>query len=147
MRRQRPSARLLVLEPEGRILLFHFSFSWGPLKGDDFWGTPGGALDPGETHDQAARRELREETGLDLDPGPEIAQRTARFLSPKGEPIEADERYFLVRAPAARIDPSGHTALERDVMRRHHWWNRAEIETTAERIHPVDILTILDGAP
>ena len=32
------------------------------------WGTIGGALDPGETHEQAAVRELYEETGLVVDP-------------------------------------------------------------------------------
>lgn len=33
----------------------------------DFWQTPGGKVDPGETPDEAAVRELREETGFDSD--------------------------------------------------------------------------------
>ncbi|MDA8372458.1 MAG: NUDIX domain-containing protein [Nocardiopsaceae bacterium] len=32
------------------------------------WALPGGMLDPGETHEAAAGRELAEETGLDLSP-------------------------------------------------------------------------------
>lgn len=46
--RKRPSARLLVLDPEHRVLLFRFVFEEGSLAGQDFWATPGGALEPGE---------------------------------------------------------------------------------------------------
>lgn len=38
-----------------------------------FWAVPGGRLEPGETLVQCCRRELREETGLDIEPGPIVA--------------------------------------------------------------------------
>ena len=39
----------------------------GPeYEGDWAWGPPSGSHDPGETIDDCARRELREETGLEL---------------------------------------------------------------------------------
>ena len=37
-----------------------------PLKGE--WSIPGGLLEVGEELSQAARRELKEETGLDVEP-------------------------------------------------------------------------------
>jgi mutator protein MutT len=39
-----------------------------PLKGE--WSVPGGAVDVGETLEQAIRREVREETCLDVEVGP-----------------------------------------------------------------------------
>jgi len=39
-----------------------------PLKG--YWSLPGGAVEPGEKLAAAVRREVREETGLRVEPGP-----------------------------------------------------------------------------
>lgn len=138
--RLRPAARLLLLDPDGRLLLFRFD----PPDRPPFWCTAGGALDPGETHAQAAARELAEETGLALDPGPEVARRTVDFIALEGDPVHADERYFLIRAPAgAAIDPAGHTEAERRVMTRWRWFTRAELADWPETIYPEDIIPML----
>jgi 8-oxo-dGTP pyrophosphatase MutT (NUDIX family) len=70
----RVSARVLPVSPDGEVLLLQDqdpSFP-GVLR----WGTIGGAVDAGETHEQAAVRELWEETGLVV----ETAALTAPFL-------------------------------------------------------------------
>jgi len=54
----------LVVDLSGRILLFRFVHRIGALAGQDYWATPGGGVEDGETFEQAAIRELEEETGI-----------------------------------------------------------------------------------
>ncbi|OYY88932.1 MAG: DNA mismatch repair protein MutT [Sphingomonas sp. 28-66-16] len=139
-RRPRPAARLLLLDPDDRLLLFRFAANDRP----PFWCTAGGAVDPGESYAVAARRELIEETGFDLDPGAEVARRHVDFTSLEGVPVTADERYFLIRAPHTDIATHGHTELERRVMQSWRWFDRAELRDWPERIFPEDIVEMLD---
>jgi ADP-ribose pyrophosphatase YjhB (NUDIX family) len=57
----RVSVSALIFEGE-RVLLAH-------RRAIDWWNLPGGAVDPGETVDEALRREVREETGLEVEVG------------------------------------------------------------------------------
>jgi len=145
--RARPSARLLVVDPEGRVLLFRFAFEHGPLAGRVFWATPGGALEPGESFEAGARRELAEETGLVIDhPGPQIARREFVMVAPEGDGVQADERYFLLRVDPFVLADGGWTELERQVMTEHRWWTPAEIAAAEEKIYPEDLVEMLAGA-
>jgi 8-oxo-dGTP diphosphatase len=142
-RAPRPAARILLLDAADRLLLFRFD----PPGRAPFWCTPGGALDPGESHEEAARRELAEETGIDAEIGPEVARRETLFTTVEGEEVSADERYFLVRVDAAEVRTDGHSPLERAVMRSWRWFTRAELAAWDETIYPEDLLAMLPAAP
>jgi mutator protein MutT len=58
-----PSVGAVVREESGRILVVRRARP--PSRG--LWSIPGGRVEPGETLAEAARREVREETGLDVD--------------------------------------------------------------------------------
>ncbi|WP_174273512.1 NUDIX hydrolase [Sphingomonas bacterium] len=138
-RAARPSSRILLIDPAGRVLLFRFVV-------DDrtpFWVTPGGAVDPGESYGQAAARELLEETGLALPCGEEVAQRSAEFVTVEGVSVHADERYYLVRAPHARIETHGHTEQERAMMREWRWFDAEALAALDEPFYPEDLEAML----
>jgi NAD+ diphosphatase len=66
----------VITDANGRVLLLKHRFR--PGKG---WGMPGGFLEKGEQADEALRRELREEVGLELEKLKLFATRT--FKRPK----------------------------------------------------------------
>lgn len=59
------AAGILFLDDEGRVLLLKRAAS--AQDHPETWGLPGGHIEDGETPEQAARRETREEIGLTYD--------------------------------------------------------------------------------
>ena len=77
--RIRPSARAVIIDPEGRVLLVRFEFPRGTV-----WATPGGGQEPGEDDEATIRRELDEEVGLrDLVIGAHLWTRVGRRPLPR----------------------------------------------------------------
>lgn len=56
------SAAVVVLNAEGRVLILRHL-----LRPEGGWGLPGGFIDSGEQPSDGVRRELKEETGIELE--------------------------------------------------------------------------------
>ncbi len=129
----RHAARAVVLDPGGRILLVRFEF---PTR--TVWATPGGGLDPGETHEHAILRELEEEVGLvGFEVGPWIWTREHVFPFYDGSFDGQIERYTLVRTEA--FEPAGTFTpdeLAAEFVTAVRWWTPAELAASEELFAP-----------
>lgn len=61
-----PCVGAVITDSRGRLLLI----KRGHEPGAGLWSLPGGRVEPGETDAEAVVREMREETGLEVAPGP-----------------------------------------------------------------------------
>jgi len=135
----RPSARLVIVSPEGRALLFRFRF---PER--TFWATPGGALAEGESYRAAALRELAEETGIASPIGAEFHRQETTYRGPDGNMLYADERYFAVRAPEQVIHREHWEAVEREMIQAVEWLSPAEIRQLEHPVFPANFADLVE---
>ena len=141
----RPTARLLVTDPAGRVLLFRVAHQGGALDGMVYWATPGGGVEAGESVAQGALRELYEETGIvAADAGALVARRSQVFMIDSGESVCDDEHYYHVRVAGGAVSDSGWTDAERRCMTAHRWWSKLDLAHTTETIWPQDLSRLLD---
>jgi 8-oxo-dGTP pyrophosphatase MutT (NUDIX family) len=109
-------AAVLIVDEENRLLLMKRSDS-------GCWGPPGGAVEPGEVVEIAARREAREETGLDVQKmemfgvfsGPELY-----YKYPNGDEVYNVTIVYLSRDVCGEIRLNGeHVAWD--------WFSMSEL--------------------
>jgi len=139
----RPTVRVLMLDEHHRVLLFR---GQDPTKPEiRFWFPPGGGIEEDETPEDAARREVMEETGLkDFVLGPHIWNRRHVFTF-YGHEQDVREIWFFARVPNFEIDTSGFTEIERKVLKEHRWWSLRELEATDDVLTPRALAKFLRG--
>ncbi|QXE34433.1 NUDIX hydrolase [Streptomyces sp. GMY02] len=137
----RKVARVVLLDPQDRILLLHGFEPDDP--GDDWWFTPGGGLEGGETREEAALRELAEETGItQVELGPVLWRRICSFPF-DGRRWDQDEWYFLARTAQTETSADGLTELELRSVAGLRWWTSAELLAARETVYPTRLAELL----
>src|SRR6516164_5009942 len=104
------------------------------------WDAWGGGRDPGESYLEAAVREIREETGLVLDPaqvGPPAWRRDTTWRSRGRRRLQHE---VVVRARVAADRPAiidgGRTPQEVEDYVTFRWWQPPEITGSGHRFYP-----------
>jgi 8-oxo-dGTP pyrophosphatase MutT (NUDIX family)/GNAT superfamily N-acetyltransferase len=139
---QRQAAKVLLVTADADILLLS---SLDPLRPDrgPYWFAVGGGVEKGESLEEAALREVHEETGLELvELGPVVLTRNASFDF-EDDHYEQDESYFV--AWVERFDPvaDGWTDLERRAMSGHKWWSIGGLKQTEATVFPGDLAELI----
>ena len=123
-RRVRPalSSGCAVLDGENRILLLR-------RADEGLWCLPKGTVEPGETLQETAMREVREETGLSVRILAPLTEITYSFYSPSDDAnVEKRVVYFLAERTGGRLKPEpgfddARWCGRADALRRLHFEN------------------------
>lgn len=140
----RRAARVLLLDPEDRVLLVRGHDVDNPAR--SWWFTIGGGIEPGESAASAAVRELAEETGLRITEadlvGPVVTREAIFDFA--AEHVRQDEVFFVARIErAAEISRDGWTDIEHGFMDEVRWWHAADLAAVDIEVFPAELPQIV----
>ena len=148
----RRSARVILLDGAANTLLLRYVDDHhyvDPNDPDliDYWVTPGGGMEAGESLQQTASRELFEETGftgITFD-GPVLRRRYDLLIA--GVHTACIEHLFIARHAAIEpdVDISRQHADELGFLRDVRWWTRDALAATNDVILPTCLAQTIDG--
>jgi 8-oxo-dGTP pyrophosphatase MutT (NUDIX family) len=147
----RTSARVVLLDETGAVLLLCGSDPAGAAPAPRWWFTVGGEVRRGERLAEAAARELAEETGLEVTPADMVGPiwRRDEVFEFNGSLIDSEEFYLVHRTQ--RFEPSiaGRTELERSYIHGARWCDGndiAELVAAGEQVYPLQLGELLPAA-
>lgn len=131
----RLTSRILLFDRDGNVLLF---LTRAPdTSGVARWLTPGGGVDAGENHEQAAIRELFEETGLRVESlGAPVWSSDFDVEWDAADHSRGHAEFY--RLVVDRFEPSKENWMdyEKVDVERIRWWTPDELDDTDELCEP-----------
>ncbi|MDH4208134.1 MAG: NUDIX hydrolase [Anaerolineae bacterium] len=115
-----PSVGAIVLKGDQVLLVLR---GQQPSRGK--WSIPGGVLELGEVIEQAARREVREECGLEIEVGPVVEVRDAIF---RDEDEQVRFHYVLIDVLARYVEGTPTAGSDVEDAR---WVGESELSSLA----------------
>jgi 8-oxo-dGTP pyrophosphatase MutT (NUDIX family) len=141
----RDTVRILLFDPAKRLLLMRVvntslsDPSESQLSGKSLWVTIGGRLEEGEDLFTAARRELKEETGIvgeSLESlGPPVWY-GEQVLIIYGAQTLLRETFIVAKTTRTTLSSELQTPEEKEVIREMKWWTVDAVERSSEVILP-----------
>lgn len=104
-------------------------------------------MEEGESFEEALKRELFEELGIELsgsDFTPQIYYRFPLYELKNGETVQSEERFYLVRLDETEFSYTNWTESENKRMTVGKWWSVEEIKASGEKFFSEDIVEILE---
>lgn len=149
---ERNAVRVVLIDGGGRILLLHTR----DLRDTEFtsaWELPGGGMETGESYLEAAAREVREETGIQLAPAAISAPLWQRdvLYTYRGQRRLQHESIAVARiaALAPVVSTTVTVEFEPEDHFEHRWWTPLEIENARARFFPrslpLQLARVLNG--
>lgn len=138
----RLTSRVLLFDRDDRLLLFLTAAPDSSRTAR--WITPGGGVDPGETHLEAALRELDEETGLRLETitGPVWAH---DFDVPwdSADHDTGHAEYYTAVVDAFEPSDEKWTDEERVDVSASRWWTLGELLAERPPFEPPELIDLI----
>jgi 8-oxo-dGTP diphosphatase len=108
------AAAALITDPPGRVLLVKPNYR-------DYWSLPGGVLEQGEPPHEGCAREVREEIGLTLTPGPLLV---LAWAGPDGE---RPRPFVFFVFDGGQVAPGTEIRLQAEELEDHRYVPAAEL--------------------
>ncbi len=141
----RKSVRILLLNDENQLLLMRVEgldiCSPNGKRHNNLWCTIGGGIENEEAMQEAALREMQEETGI----APEevtigsVVWHSSFELIYKGTLTRLNETFVVAHTKKREVALHSLTANEKEVVKELKWFSLDEIKQCTETIFPVNL--------